>query len=481
MRKMQKRIFIKFFATCGGIILFVLTVMGCLCSSVLAWQRISEVSGNLESAAGKLAAMYAKMPKNSYLVAGQVMGTAMDVLKEALDSDVIIVGSNGYVMFTTLDGEFNRQNNLVPQEAVDSVLSGKKYHSNGIFLKNQPDSAAAYTVGVPVIMQDNETSAAVFVTTTEVGLLDTLMPFLLLYLLFTGLALAIAMLIIYFISLRMFRPLEQMSQAVKAYADGDFSMRVDVKHADDLGELAMAFNNMADSLGRLETMRREFVEDVSHELRTPMTTIGGFIDGILDGVIEPEQQNKYLKIVSDEIKRLSRMVSSMLDVAKIQSGTMVYSKTNFDITEVIQKNISGFEERLREKQVQVVWQADENGDYYVYADMDSVYRVVYNLLDNALKFVNVGGTVTLRLEMRGDKIFTAIRNTGSGIPQKDVGHIFERFYKTDKSRSVNKRGVGIGLYLVKNMVKDLGGDIFVSSKEGSFAEFSFTLPKAIDI
>lgn len=480
MRRLQRRIFFKYFTALSSVLLIVLTVMGCMSSAVLAQQRINEVSENLESAAGKLSAMYAKMPKNSYLVAGRVMETAMDVVKDALNAEVVIADSDGMVVMTTISNTLNRQNNLVPDTALSTVLAGNTYRSNGVFLRLS-GQRPSYTVGIPVMSTDNQIDAAVFVTAEQVGLLDTLAPFLLIYMLFAGLSLMIVVAILYFISERMFRPLTQMSQAVAAYADGDFSMRIDVRHDDELGELGTAFNNMADSLGQLESMRRGFVEDVSHELRTPMTTIGGFIDGILDGVIEPDQQEKYLRIVSDEIKRLSRMVSSMLDVSKIQSGTMVYTKSNFDITEILQKNITGFEERIAEKNVKIVWQANEKDDYYVYADMDGVYRIVYNLLDNALKFVNRDGVITLRLEMQADKILTCVRNTGEGIPKKDVGHIFERFYKTDKSRSINKKGVGIGLYLVKTMVSDMGGDIIVSSKEGEFAEFSFTLPRAEEI
>ncbi len=474
---MQKRIFLKYFITSASIILLTLAAMGGLCASVLAQQRIEETTENLESAAGKLATMYARMPKNSYLVAGHIMGTAMDVVKEALSADVIIINDGSTVAMSTVEGmSENSRNTLVPDEAARQVLNGQDYRATGQFL--QRDGArTAYTVGKPVMTGDNEIIGAVFVTTTSVGMWRYLAPFLLMYMAFTGLALMIALVIVYFVSARMFRPLTQMGEAVKAYADGDFSMRLDVRGSDELGELASAFNNMADSLDRLETMRRGFVEDVSHELRTPMTTIGGFIDGILDGVIEPKDQNKYLTIVSAEIRRLSRMVSSMLDVARIDSGEMVYNKTAFDMAEVLQKNLTGFEERLREKNINVLWKGDESGDYYVYADQDSVYRVVFNLLDNALKFVNDGGTVTLTLAEKDGAVLTGIRNTGKGIDPKDAGHIFERFYKTDKSRSENKRGVGIGLYLVRTIIKDLGGDIYVSSGKDEFAEFSFTLPK----
>ena len=479
---MLRKIFLNYFTICASIILMILIVMGCLCSTVLADQTIKETSANLESAAGKIAAMYSDLPKNGYFVGGRILQNSMDVIKDTLDAEVIIVTDSKLVAATTLEGQVGTADDLgLPEEALETVLGGEIYRRNGIFLKQERPYQAAYTVGAPIMMGDNRIGGVVFVTTTEVSLIDTLMPFLLLYLTFVGLALAIAFVIIYFVSVRMFYPLTQMSRAAKRYAEGDFSMRVDVRKNDELGELGMAFNNMADSLCRLEEMRQSFVEDVSHELRTPMTTIGGFIDGILDGVIEEKDQKRYLTIVSDEIKRLSRMVSSMLDVSKIQAGTMAYSITNFDLATMLRKNLDSYEERMAEKKVKLVIEAEEDADWYVHADQDSVYRVVYNLLDNAVKFVNPEGVITLRLERRDGQVFASIRNTGEGIPKKDVGHIFERFYKTDKSRSKNRHGVGIGLYLVKTTIKDVGGDILVSSNEGEYAEFTFSLPAAEEI
>ncbi len=479
---MLRKIFLKYFTACASIILVVMILMGSLSSTVLASQAIKETSINLESAAGKIAVMYAELPKNGFFVGGVALENAMDVVKDTLESEVIIVTHTGLLAATTLQDHATTAEQLgLPEEALETVLSGNVYRKTGTFLKNQRPHKKAYTVGMPIMIGDNQIGGSVFVTTTEISLLDTLLPFFVVYLMFIGIALCIAFVIIYFVSLRMFLPLTQMSRAAKRYAEGDFTMRVDVRHNDELGELGSAFNNMADSLCRLEEMRQSFVADVSHELRTPMTTIGGFIDGILDGVIEEKDQGRYLQLISEEIKRLSRMVSSMLDVAKIQAGTMVYTKTNFDLATMIRKNLDSYEERIEERNVTLTVNVDPDGDYYVYADQDSTYRVVYNLLDNAVKFVNEGGEITLRLWRQEKDVLVAIRNTGNGIPQKDVGHIFERFYKTDKSRSENRKGVGIGLYLVKSIVKDMGGDIFVSSAEGQYAEFSFSLPAAEEI
>lgn len=473
---MFNRIFLKCFTICASIILAILMLMGVLSSAVMASQTIAQTAGDLESAAIKLSSLYAEMPKNGYFVGGKVLENAMDVVKDTLEADILVLTDSGLLAASTLEiYSAEIQDILVPTDALEWVLSGKIYRKDGAFLKEKA-YRRSYTVGAPIMIGDNQIVGAVFVTTTQLRLWGTLLPFFLVYLLFMGIALTIAFIIVYFVTQKMFSPLLQMSQAVKRYAQGDFSMRIAVHHDDELGELGTAFNNMADSLGKLEQMRQGFVEDVSHELRTPMTTISGFIDGILDGVIEPDQQPKYLALVSEEIKRLSRMVSSMLDVARIQAGTMVYTKSNFELGTLVKKNLDTVSERIQEKQVELIIDIDAAGEYYVYADEDSVYRVIYNLLDNAIKFVDVGGEIILKMETRENMVFTSVYNTGEGIAQKDVGQIFERFYKTDKSRSQNRHGVGIGLYLVRTIVREMGGDIFVSSKQGEYVEFSFSLP-----
>ena len=217
--------------------------------------------------------------------------------------------------------------------------------------------------------------------------------------------------------------------------------------------------------------------DVSHELRTPMTTISGFIDGMLDGTIPPEMQKKYLQIVSDEVKRLSRLVSSLLDVAKIQAGQMTYVMHNFDILETAGKNAFTFKDRVDQKNITLTVDMPQE-PVYVKGDEDAIYRVIYNLMDNALKFTPEGGEITLGVSKKDGKAVVYVKNTGQGVSKKDAGHIFERFYKTDKSRGENKKGVGIGLYLVKSIVNAHGEDIYLTSKEGEFAQFAFTLTLA---
>lgn len=281
--------------------------------------------------------------------------------------------------------------------------------------------------------------------------------------------------VIYIMTNRMSKPLRLMSQASKAMARGDFSKRIPVTSDDEIGELAISFNMMTNSLARSEGMRKNFVANVSHELKTPMTTIGGFIDGILDGTIEEDKQKYYLEIVSDEVKRLSRLVQSMLSMSKLESGEFVLKPELFDFRELICSVVISQERRIESQNINISG-LDEIESISLNADRDLIYQVIYNLVDNAVKFTGEGGNISFELANKNKKTVFVITNTGKGIPQSDLPHIFERFYKVDKSRSASKNSTGLGLYIVKTIVTAHGGSISVSSKEGEYTSFKVVLP-----
>ncbi|MCC8023463.1 MAG: HAMP domain-containing histidine kinase, partial [Clostridiales bacterium] len=279
----------------------------------------------------------------------------------------------------------------------------------------------------------------------------------------------------YFLSYRMLRPLHQMSKAVKQFSEGDFSYRVQVQGNDELSDLAQGFNEMALALATLEGSRRSFVANVSHELKTPMTTISGFIDGILDGTIPQEKQSYYLGIVSDEVKRLSRLVVAMLNMSKIETGDFQVKKREYDISEQIFRVLLTFEQKINEKNLEIVGM-DQLSSVMVNADADIIYQVIYNLVDNAVKFTNVDGYISLSAVQEETRVVVRIKNSGAGIAPEELPKIFERFYKVDRSRSLDVKGSGLGLYLVKNMIELHGGQITVFSTENESTEFVFWLP-----
>ena len=280
---------------------------------------------------------------------------------------------------------------------------------------------------------------------------------------------------LYIMTLRLTKPMRMMSQAAQSITRGDFTMRIPVYGDDEISELSRSFNDMTDSLSRLENMRRSFIGNVSHELRTPMTTIGGFIDGILDGTIEKDKQEHYLRIISEEVKRLTGVVQSMLSLAKLESGEMQVKREAFDLSHVIFEIAVSQERRIEEGEIDIRG-LDEIGSVNISADRDLIYQAIYNLIDNAVKFTPKNGYIEFAAKSDPKECVFRIRNSGEGIDQKDLPYVFERFYKTDKSRSSNKESTGLGLYIVKTIVSIHGGRVTVRSIPGQYTEFEITLP-----
>lgn len=284
----------------------------------------------------------------------------------------------------------------------------------------------------------------------------------------------------YFLSKRLSTPIHKICESTNKFAKGDFSVRVDTggngNDTSEIVELTHAFNNMAEEIEKSEEIKNAFISDVSHELRTPMTTIGGFVSGILDDTVPKDKQKDYLKIVYDEIGRLSRLVNTFLDITRLQSDKMTLNKVDFDINELIRIVIIGLESKLEGKDINVKLDI-ENESCYVNADRDCIMRVITNLMDNAVKFTNEGGEISIIVSEFKHDVNISIRNTGCGISKEQQSMIFKRFYKADKSRSQNKEGTGIGLYLVKNILSAHGKDIKLDSVENEYARFSFDLDK----
>ncbi len=289
---------------------------------------------------------------------------------------------------------------------------------------------------------------------------------------------AAAVIAVYFITERIIHPLRNMTSAAKKFGKGDFSIRVPVYGSDEVAELSSAFNNMADSLEKLEKMRSSFLASVSHDLRTPMTTIAGFIDGIMSGAIPPEKQEYYLQIISSEVHRLSRLVSQLLDVSRLESGDRKMQFADFDIAEVARIILISFEQKIEEKRLDVEFDAPDD-EITVNADKDAIHQVVYNLCHNAIKFAGEGGKFRISIaKLDSKRVKFSVFDEGQCIAKEELGMVFERFYKTDSSRGLDKNGVGLGLYICKTIIDAHDGKIGVESTEGVGTTFWFTLKLA---
>lgn len=330
---------------------------------------------------------------------------------------------------------------------------------------NNSEQPSQTLVGYTLVCSPSDTVSGLTQTVVKTVFLSTL-----------WVALA-TLIVVYFITERISSPLREMSRAAKEYASGKFDVRVPVKGKDEIAELAVAFNNMATSLQNLENMRSSFVSNVSHELRTPMTSIAGFIDGILSGAIPQEKQGYYLQLVYEEVLRLSRLVTTLLDLSRIQAGDRKFVSTNFDIAEMARQILISFESRIEQKHFTVEFDCAEDR-LMAYADRDAIYQVLYNICDNAVKFSKEGGVYRISLLAKDKKIFVSVYNEGIGISPEELPMIFDRFYKSDKSRGLDKKGVGLGMYITKTIIDAHGQEIWVKSEYGSYCEFTFTLQQS---
>ena len=285
----------------------------------------------------------------------------------------------------------------------------------------------------------------------------------------------------YVMTERLIRPLRLITETAKKYGKGDFSERVPIEGDDEVAELASALNNMAESLDSLEKMRNSFLANISHDLRTPMTTISGFIDGITSGAIPEDKHEYYLGVISAEVHRLSRLVTQLLDVSRLESGERKFNFKNFDIAEMARIILISFEQKIESKHLDVGFETDSD-EMYVYADEDAIYQVLYNLCHNAIKFSKDGGKFVIRISINQDKkVQVSVFDEGQGISSEDTKMVFDRFFKTDKSRGLDKNGVGLGLYISKTIMDAHDEKIWVESEEEQNCEFFFTLKQGTTI
>ncbi len=331
-----------------------------------------------------------------------------------------------------------------------------------------------YVVALPLTVSET-VIGYVFVAQDSTTALDAWQTLLPMFFLICLAVLLLALMMSYAYARHLAQPLRAMAAAARYFGHGDLSVRVeDTGRDDELGELTEAFNSMADSLEKSEEKRRDFIANVSHELKTPMTTIAGFADGILDGTIPPESQARYLQTISSETKRLSRMVRSMLELSRLQAeDRSALRQKSFDISEVLRLTLINFADKIDERNLDVNFQVPEE-PMHVLGDSDAITQVVYNLLDNAIKFSSDGSSLGIFLWKDNQKAYVSIQNHGPTIPEAEIPLLFDRFHKADRSRSRNRDGVGLGLYIVKTILNNHGEDIAVTSRDG-VTDFVFTL------
>ena len=401
----------------------------------------------------------------------------LNLAADIAESDVVICNTDGRIVTCTCPILGCDHLGLDIDDAyLQKVLMNGGDNATGIIRGLYED--ARYVVSVPILSSDGRAFAGIVIVSTPTATTLAIQQKIFRIFMFTGLAAVLLAVIAMSLFARNHSfPLKEMARTANAFGHGDLDARVRLydSYSEEVEELALAFNNMAAVLQRSEYQRQEFVANVSHELKTPMTTISGYVDGILDGTIPESRHRHYLQIVSDETKRLSRLVRSMLDISKLQDQEIPEDqKIHFDLEECAGQVLITFEKKITDKKLDVDVDMPMHPVYTI-ANQDAVTQVIYNLLDNAVKFCPEGGTLGLRIREGGGKVFISISNTGDTIPSEELPLVFDRFHKIDKARTTNRDGWGLGLYIVKTIVCSHGENISVSSKDGK-TEFTFTMP-----
>lgn len=395
-----------------------------------------------------------------------------EVASRMTDVDFLICDTGGGVLLTT-DQDLGGQVITVPAEITHAVAAEGLFEGHStvgaIYEKKQ------FVVGVPMSDAAGHTLGLVLAVMNLGELTQMWRSFIGLFFMTSAIILLIAVTASSLTAAKQIRPIREMVEATRAYAEGDFSVRMNPDDSSvEIAMLARSFNNMADSLQETERQRRDFIANVSHELKTPMTTIAGYTDGILDGTIPPERERHYLRIISDESRRLSRLVRRMLDISRIQSTEM--KKADFDICESMRLALLSMEQKITDRGLDVEADIPEDS-VMVQGDNDLITQVIYNLLENAAKFAVPDTALYLGLSIRGDKAVVSVRNRGATIPPEEIPLLFERFHKSDKSRSEDKDGYGLGLYVVKTIIDQHKEQISVTS-EGGVTDFNFTMQRS---
>ena len=445
---------------------------------------ISETRDRLERNAGYIAAAtsdYLQNISNVSLLDGlkwTLYQSTMETVSSVSEASVIVANTQGEILYATDEGMYAKR---VPQQMVNQILNQGNYtgltNLEGLYGSNR------YIAGLPIqVPLDNPNLSVnlgvVLVSGDTSGLSEMWRSTATIFFFAAVVVLLIAVVASSITSAHQTRPLTEMAEAARKFGRGEFDVRVNYKdRCDEIGELAEAFNSMANSLAKVESQRAEFIANVSHELKTPMTTIAGFAEGILDGTIPPEKERDALNVVVSETRRLSRLVRRMLDLSRLNAlAETVTAQEQFDITEIMSRVLVSLEGRITGRGLDVEAKFPDD-PVMVWGDPDGVTQVCYNLLDNAAKFAAQGTAITVQIVKKDGKAYISVRNLGATIPPDELPLLFDRFHKADYSRSVDREGVGLGLYIVKTILGNLKENITVTSEDG-VTQFTFTLTLA---
>ena len=483
MNSMYKRQFMMM----AGMILISFALLGVAFITLSYQYTVREKRSSMESIASNVSEYTSEVFTGTITASNQSFLRYVESMAKAADASIMICQRDGEIFyFSDGQGSYQVIDASVPASMTRSVLDTGVYEGistlGGVFSEQRYVTGKAIRLNAVYIQPGQvtvqpETIGMVFVAAETENITEMWRAFAQIFFFTAIVVLCIAFITTSVTSLRQTKPLKEMAEAARKFGHGEFETRVEVgNRKDEVGELAEAFNAMAESLAQSEAKRSEFVANVSHELKTPMTTIAGFADGILDGTIPPEKEQEALRTISSETRRLSRLVRRMLDLSRLQSAENVTAQEQFDISELMVRVLLSLETKINQSGLDVATNLPEE-PVMVWGDPDGITQVCYNLLDNAIKFSQEKGVITISITTKGGKAHVSVRNVGDTIPAEELPLLFDRFHKSDKSRSEDRDGVGLGLYIVKTILNNHKENITVTSENG-VTEFTFTLTLA---
>ena len=474
---MRKSISVAFFSLVSTLMVLGIVLMGAsewvLFKNYFAkdrYETLDQVVGVTQRTAQYLV-QQAELPEGDELDA---LSTKLEIIGESAEAYLFFTDNDGRVMIASSPDKLECL--TVPEEMMEKIDASDAdyYHVFGT-LGGMLDGKSYITVS-EMRNENGQPSGYLFLCSSGEQLTQFKQQFWSNFLLSACVMLLCASILTKLLMRKLTDPLQKVTDAAQRFGGGDLSVRVEgVEGEGEVADLARTFNRMADNIQTNDNSRGQFMGNIAHELRTPMTTIKGFVDGILDGTIPPELQNHYLQLVSEETGRLARLIQNMLDLSKLESGEYQVNARMFNIWETLTGVALAAEQRINDGMIELEGLTmDEK--VLVYADPDLIHQVAYNLLDNAIKFTPAGGTIRFSVEKLGPEAEISIWNSGQGISPEALPYVFERFYKEDRSRGLHARGSGLGLNICKVLVNLSGGQIRVESQQGEWCRFVFTLP-----
>ena len=474
---MRKSISVAFFSLVSTLMVLGIVLMGAsewvLFKNYFAkdrYETLDQVVGVTQRTAQYLV-QQAELPEGDELDA---LSTKLEIIGESAEAYLFFTDNDGRVMIASSPDKL--ESLTVPEEMMEKIDTSDAdyYHVFGT-LDGMLDGKSYITVS-EMRNEHGQPSGYLFLCSSGEQLTQFKQQFWSNFLLSACVMLLCASILTKILMRQLTDPLQKVTDAAQRFGGGDLSVRVEgVEGEGEVADLARTFNRMADNIQMNDNSRGQFMGNIAHELRTPMTTIKGFVDGILDGTIPPDMQNHYLQLVSEETGRLARLIQNMLDLSKLESGEYQVNARMFNIWETLTGVALSAEQRINDGMIDLEGLTmDEK--VLVYADPDLIHQVAYNILDNAIKFTPAGGTIKFHVEKLGPEVEISIWNSGQGISPEALPYVFQRFYKEDRSRGLHARGAGLGLNICKVLVNLSGGQIRVESQQGEWCQFVFTLP-----